>query len=284
MFSPNNRSFAIIIATPTRVLIGLLLASTVIAQPRNEAHDNCAGYYKERTLFLLHCCGDVEKVVYPGPRFSGDLTESRRAELALGEINIALQTCRGDQLKPDYLSLQLDAAGAELMKARSVATANSPRWSEAGASASRATATLKRFYGEHPSEASSVWKVIEHWLHESGGPWQALEFINSLSPECCSKAELDKTRGDLFVELELRALAAESYSEWIKISRAPSRCGNESSFSNLDMLRKAGFDIPVFQEAPEASCLNAGYGYYVVLPQKSGGTSKDTVGSTNPIP
>lgn len=258
---------------PTISCISLL--STIIwtspsaAQPAAMSKQRCAEYHLERVLFLLHCCGDVEKVVYPGPQFVGDLdNDDRRAELALREIHTASQTCNENRPQPAYLSLQVNVAGANLMKARSIAINKGHAWNDVGSSAGRAAAALKRFYRDHPSAAASVWKVIEHWLHESGGSWQALAFINSLPPGCCSEAELAKTRGDLFTELGLRTLAAESYSDWIKIGGVPLVCGNEYSLSNVEMLRRAGFDLPVFKEVREASCVNAGFGYYVILPPR----------------
>lgn len=259
----NNRSFPSLVSC---ILLSTLIGMTTSAtQSAAVSKQSCAEYHLERVLFLLHCCGDVEKVVYPGPRFVGDLDDGRRAELALREIHTASQTCNEYRLQPAYLSLQVNAAGANLMKARSIATSKGHVWSEAGSSALRAAEGLKRFYQQHPSEAASVWKVIEHWAHESGGPWQALAFINSLPPGCCSEAEIAKTRGDLFIEVDLRALATQSYSDWIKISGTPPVCGNESSLSNIEMLRRAGFDLPAFKESREASCVDAGFGYYVIL-------------------
>lgn len=260
---PLNSRF---LATLVSCISLLIWTSTSAAQSTHKVEQSCAEYHLERVLFLLHCCGDVEKVVYPEPRFSGDLSNGRRAELALREIHTAIQTCNDDRLKPAYLSLKLNVAGANLMKARWIAVSDVHAWNEAGSNADRAAAALKRFSRDHPSEAASVWKVIEHWLRESGGPWQALAFINTLPPGCCSEAEIAKTRGDLFTELDLRTLAALSYADWIKIGGTPLVCGNESSLSNVETLRGAGFDLPAFKESREASCLNAGYAYYVILP------------------
>ena len=277
MCRPNSSLFIVSIKFLMLVLPMIFWTGFVTAQSISKLKQSCAKYHEERVLFLLHCCGDVQKIVYPGPRFLGDMGDKRRAELALGEIKVAMKTCNKDKPDRAYLSLQLDAAGANLMEARSIAVENSHEWIEAGSSASRATAALKRFYLDHPSEAASVWKVIEYWLYESGGPWQALEFVNSLPTECCSKAELARVRGDLFVEVELRALAAQSYSEWIKIVSTPPTCGNEHSLSNVEILRRAGFDLPEFKAAKEAACSNTGFGYYVILPAKS------VAGRNNPV-
>jgi hypothetical protein len=259
----------------TLVLPIILWPGILTAQSTSMLQPGCAEYHEERVLFLLHCCGDVQKVVYPGPRFTGDMTDHRRAELALDEIKAAMRACNEDRRDRAYLSLQLDAAGANLMKARSVAVETNPAWNEAASSAEVATAALKRFYEEHPLEAASVWKVIEHWLHEGGGPWQALAFINRLPSESCSAAELAKVRGDLFTEIDLSALAAQSYSEWIKIGGTPQNCGNELSLFNVDMLRKAGFDLPALNVTEEILCTNTGYAYYVILPHKPRGASHD---------
>jgi hypothetical protein len=264
----NNRSLPILVSCIS-LLSTAIWTSTSAAQSTPKLKQRCAEYHLKRVLFLLRCCGDVESVVYPGPRFIGDLNDGRRADLALHEIEEATQTCDRNRQEPAYLSLQLNIAGANLMKARWIATSSDHAWNEVASIAGRATAALRRFYRDHPSEAASVWKVIEHWLRESGGPWEALGFIKSLPPSCCSEAEMAKARGDLFTELDLRTLAANSYSAWIKIGGPPLACGNESSLSNVEMLRRSGFDLPLLKESREVSCQNAGYGFYVILPPNS---------------
>lgn len=268
MFHRNSRLQVVAVIRSFMMLLSAILCTSALkGQSGPTPQEGCAQYHEARVLFLLHCCGDVEKVAYPGPRFVGDLTDSRRSDLALREINTAMRVCN-DRLEPAYLALQLDAAGAQLMKARSIAIENNHAWNEAGSSSGQAAGALRRFYRAHPSEAASVWKVIEHWLHESGGPWQALEFVNSLPPECCSPSELMKIRGDLLTEVGLDALAVEAYSQWIRLGGMPPTCGNESSLSNVEVLRRAGFDLPDLKGAKEAACLNAGFGYYVILPPK----------------
>ena len=267
-----------------RIFIGATLVVSLCtcisrAQPTSGHKPDCTEYYEERVLYLLHCCGDVQKVTYPGPRFTNDLSDNRRADLALYEINTALRICNEDQHSPTYLSLQLDSAGAELMKARSVAVEGSHPWKEAGTSAESAVVTLKRFYREHRPESASVWKVIEHWLNEGGGPWQALQFVNSLPAACCSAADLARTRGDLFTEVGLKSLAAKAYSEWINIEGSPSSCGNEVSSFNVGILRKGGFDLPVLRQGMEAFCIDSGYGYYVILPHKKPGENTRPAGA-----
>lgn len=257
----------------TLVLPIILGPGMLAAQSTSRLQQSCAEYHEERVLFLLHCCGDVQKVVYPGPHFTGDLTDNRRADLALDEIKAAMKTCNEDRRDRSYLSLQLDAAGANLMKARAVAVEDNPAWNKAASSAGLSTAALKRFYEEHPLESASVWKIIERWLQEGGGPWQALAFINRLPSGCCSAAELAKVRGDLFTEIDLSALAARSYSEWIKIGGTPQKCGNELSLSNVEILRKADFELPVLNITEEGPCIDTGYSYYVILPRKTGSGS-----------
>ncbi len=276
MCNLNNRFLPTVI-TCMSLLSTLIWTSTSAAQSAAMKKQSCAQYHLERVLFLLRCCGDVETVIYPGPRFGGDLDDGRRAKLALHEIYTAGQKCNEDRLQPAYISLEVNVAGANLMKARSIAISKDDTWNEVGSSAGRATAALKRFYHDHPSAAASVWKVIEHWSHESGGPWNALAFINSLPRGCCSEAEIAKTRGDLFTELGLKTLAAQSYSDWIQIGGTPPFCGNESSLSNVDMLRRAGFDLPALKESRDASCVNAGFPYYVILPPRPVEKSTDAV-------
>ncbi len=271
----NSRSLGIASKVVMLVLPMILGPGMLAVQSASRLQQTCAEYHEERVLFLLHCCGDVQKVVYPGPHFTGDMTDKRRADLALVEIKAATKTCNKDGRDRSYLSLQLDAAGANLMKARAVAVEDNPAWSEAALSAGLATAAVERFSEEHPLEAASVWKIIERWLQVGGGPWRALAFINRLPPGCCSAAELAKVRGDLFTEIDLSALAARSYSEWIKTTGALQKCGNELSLSNIEILRKAGFDFPVLNMTEEASCINTGYSYYVILPRKTGSGSLD---------